>query len=140
MLEYVMRIIVGIYLVVMAVVDGRKKCIPVLPGVVCLICIVAVQLINQTPWQVWLFGGIVGLVLYGIAKVSRGSLGEGDALVYGLLGGLFGVTKTTEVLLIALFLCSLYSACLLLIYHVGKRHKIAFIPFTAMAYGVVMFV
>lgn len=140
MLENVMMGIAGVYLAVMAVVDRRKKKIPVLPGVICLVCIAVGQIVNQTPWQVWVPGILVGVGLYAVSKGSRGAIGEGDALVYVLLGALLGVAKSIEILLLSLFICSVFSIGLLVFRRVGRHYKIAFVPFTAIAYGVVMLV
>lgn len=138
MFEKILMIGVGIYLVVMAVVDGKNKEIPIIPGIVCFICIVAGQIVNGTPWQTWLPGILIGVVLYGVSKGSRGSIGEGDALVYIQTGALLGWIRNLEVLLLSLLLCSVVSLGLLVFRHVGRRHKVAFVPFTAIAYGVVM--
>ena len=138
MFEKILIVIVGIYLVAMAVVDGKNREIPVLPGIICLVCIVAGRIAGGTPWQSWLPGISIGVVLYGISKGSRGSIGEGDALVYVLTGALLGVVKNLEVLLISLLLCSVVSLGLLVVRHVGRHHKIAFVPFTAIAYGMVV--
>ena len=138
MIKNILMIMVAIYLVVMAIADGKNKEIPVLPGIVCFVCIVVGQIADGTPWQSWLPGISVGALLYGISKGSRGSIGEGDALVYILTGALLGVGKNLEVLILSLLLCSVVSLGLLAVRHVGRHHKIAFVPFTAIAYGMVM--
>lgn len=138
MIKNILMIIVGIYLAAMAIVDGRNKEIPVFPGMICFICVVAGQIAAGTPWKSWLPGILIGVMLYGISKGSRGSIGEGDALVYILTGALLGVVRNLELLLLSLLLCSVVSMGLLVIRHVGRRHKIAFVPFTAIAYGMVM--
>lgn len=132
--------IIGIYLTVMAVIDARRKCIPVFPAIVCMITIIIVQFMEHIPIQTWMPGGCVGVVLYVISKMSRGSIGEGDACIYGVIGMLLGVIKAINILLIALFVCSLYAVLLLALRRVGKRYKIAFLPFTALAYGIVVLI
>lgn len=138
MIKNILVVIVGIYLAVMAVVDGRSKEIPVFPGMICFVCIVVGQIAGGTPWQSWLPGISIGVVLYGISKGSRGSIGEGDALVYILTGALLGVVRNLELLLLSLLLCSVASIGLLVVRRVGRHHKIAFVPFTAIAYGMVV--
>lgn len=140
MLENTMMGMVGICLAVMAVVDRRNKEIPILPCVICLVCVVVGQIVNRTPWQTWLPGILVGVGLYVVSKGSRGAIGEGDALVYVLLGSFLGLIKTIELLLLSLFICSLFSIGLLFFRHVGRNYRIAFVPFTAIAYGLVMLV
>ena len=138
MVNNILTVIIGIYLAVMAIVDGRNKERPVFPGMICFACVVAGQIAGGTPWKTWLPGILVGVVLYGISKGSRGSIGEGDALIYILTGALLGVVRNLEVLLLSLLLCSVVSMGLLVVRHVGRHHKIAFVPFTAIAYGMVM--
>ena len=83
---------------------------------------------------------LVGVVLFAVSKVSRGAIGEGDALVYTLTGALLGITGNMELLLISLLLCSLVSLGLIVFRRVGRQYKIAFVPFIAIAYGVVVIV
>ena len=90
MTEILLVIIVGVYLLAMAIIDGKKKRIPILPGVICLVCIIAGQIANRTCWQFWISGMLVGVVLFVVSKASRGAIGEGDAFVYTLTGALLG--------------------------------------------------
>lgn len=140
MIETLLVVVVGIYLSVMAVIDGRKKRIPVLPGAVCLVCIIAGQIVNRIGWQFWISGMSVGVILFAVSKASRGAIGEGDAYVYILTGALLGIVKNMELLFISLFLCSLVSLGLIVFRRVGRQYKIAFVPFVAIAYGVVVIV
>lgn len=138
MIEQLLMILVGIYLVIMAVVDQRRKEIPIVPGALCFVCIVVGQIVNKTSWQVWLPGMSVGVILFIISKASRGAIGEGDAYVYILTGALLGIVRNMEVLLLSLLLCSLVSLGLVAVRRVGRKYKIAFVPFIAIAYGMVV--
>lgn len=140
MTEILLVVIVGVYLLAMAVIDGRKREIPILPGVICLVCIIAGQMANNVSWRVWMPGMLVGVILFAVSKASRGAIGEGDALVYTLTGALLGITGNMELLLISLLLCSLVSLGLIVFRRVGRQYKIAFVPFIAIAYGVVVIV
>lgn len=135
-----MTMITGGYLAVMAVIDRRKKEIPVLPGVICLIVLVLAQIINCESWSHWLPGILVGLFLYLVSKVTRGAVGEGDALVYLLTGVSLGFFRNLELLVCSLFLSALVSVFLLVFRRVGKKYRIPFVPFTALAYGMVMLI
>lgn len=138
MIEQLLMILVGIYLAVMAVVDQRRKEIPIVPGVLCFVCIVVGQIVNKTCWQAWLPGMSVGVILFIISKASRGAIGEGDAYIYILTGALLGIMRNMEVLLLSLLLCSLVSLGLVAVRRVGRQYKIAFVPFIAIAYGMVV--
>lgn len=132
------KIITGVYLSVMAVIDRRTMKIPVLPGVICLVSIVVAQIVDGVNWVCWFPGVLVGLFLYLVSRITRGAVGEGDALVYFLTGAALGLTQNVELLMISLFFSSLAAGFLILFRHVGKTYKIPFVPFTAIAYGVVM--
>ncbi len=76
--------------------------------------------------SVW--GILVGLGLYGIAKVSRSAIGEGDALVLGACGTWLGLVKTVELLFGALVLAGIW-AIILLVRGKGKNARFPFLPF-----------
>lgn len=137
-MEQVGMIMVGIYLAVMAVWDRRKKEIPVIPGIVCGFFIFLAQVIAQIPFENWLPGIWVGALLYGISKATRGSIGSGDAMVYGITGLVLGGIRNLELLLYSLLLASVVSIFLMAIKRVGRKYEIPFVPFTAIAYGMVM--
>lgn len=132
------KIITGVYLSVMAVIDRRRMQIPVLPGVICIVSVVVAQIVDGVNWILWVPGVFVGLFLYLVSRITRGAVGEGDALVYFLTGAALGFTRNVELLVISLFFSSLVAGFLILFRHVGKTYKIPFVPFTAVAYGVVM--
>ena len=113
-------LITGIYLSVMAVIDHRLQKIPVLPGVIGILVIV------------------LGVFLYLMSKATRGAVGEGDALVYLMTGVTLGFFGNIELLTLSLFFSAIVSVFLLVFRKVGKKKRIPFVPFTAIAYGVVM--
>jgi leader peptidase (prepilin peptidase)/N-methyltransferase len=137
-MEMMITGITGIYLAVMAVIDRRKKEIPILPGVIGMIAIVLAQLLNHTGWRYWLSGVLVGVFLYLTSKLTKGAVGEGDAFVYVLTGTALGFFRNLELLVVSLFLSSLVAGFLLLFRRVGRNYRIPFVPFTALAYGMVM--
>lgn len=135
---YILTVIVGIYLLIMSILDWRKKEIPLLPGALLFIGVVLMQvIIDGWAWNC-LFGILVGIGLYGISKLSQGAVGEGDALVYAIVGAKLGFTKNIEVLAYSLLFCSIAAIFLLITGRIKKKDKLAFIPFTAMAYGLVV--
>lgn len=134
----VVYIVVGCYLVVMSVWDIWKRKIPVLPGIVMLPVVAAVHLVQQHGWVSWLPGLLIGGVMWGLSRVSRGGIGEGDALIYLVVGIAFGLARTFEVLLISLTISSAVGIILLVFFRVGRRYAIPFVPMTAAAYGLMM--
>jgi len=137
-LELVIIAMTTIYLVVMAIIDRRRKEIPVIPGFVILFFLIIAQLIKGTKWSFIFFGILVGVALYIVSKLSRGSIGEGDALVYMVTGVSVGFFRNFELLVLSLFFASMTGLFLLVTRKVGRKYAMPFIPFTAVAYGVVM--
>lgn len=127
------------YLAGMAVIDGRKKEIPCLPGWLCIVLLSAIQIIQKEEIVLLCSGAAVGLFLWGVSKVTKGGIGEGDALVYAVTGIALGFWGNLELLVLSLFMASAVSLWLLAVKKRGRKYKIPFIPFTAAAYGVVFF-
>lgn len=138
-MEKIIWIISGSYITIMAFTDLKKKEIPVIPGIVCVLSIVLLQITRENRWEDWLPGACIGFVLWAVSKLSRGAVGEGDALAYTVLGLALGFMEGLEVLIISLFLAALTGSVLILCRRVSKRYAMPFIPFTAVAYGMVVF-
>lgn len=138
-MEPIITILTAIYLAVMAVIDRRTKTIPVLPGIIGTIAIAIAQMMDHVSGWQWIPGVLVGVFLYFISRATKGAVGEGDALVYTLTGVALGFFRNLELFILSLFLSSLVAGFLLVFRRVGKDCKIPFVPFTAVAYGVVMF-
>ena len=130
-------LITGIYLSVMAVIDHRLQKIPVLPGMIGILVIVLASVVDGDFWK-WMPGVAVGVFLYLMSKATRGAVGEGDALVYLMTGVTLGFFGNIELLTLSLFFSAIVSVFLLVFRKVGKKKRIPFVPFTAIAYGVVM--
>lgn len=139
-MEVIIMGITGSYLAVMAVIDRRRKEIPVIPGIFCLVVLALAQIVNGKGWIHWVPGLLIGLFLYLVSKVTRGAIGEGDALVYLLTGIALGFFRNLELLICSLFLASIVSGFLLVFCRVGKKYRVPFVPFTALAYGMVMLI
>lgn len=128
-----------LYLVVMAVIDIRKKSIPVIPGVVLLLIVAVVRLVaGVSPVTVGAGVGI-GVLLYGISRVSKGEIGEADGLVYAVTGAALGIMKNCELLLVSLILAAIVGGVLMIFKKVGRKYKLPFVPFTLVSYGMVIF-
>ena len=137
-MEKVNLFIVGVYLIVMAVIDRRTKQIPVWPGVVCLAVIVSVHIMGGMAWSDWLPGISVGVFLYAVSRVSRGRVGTGDALVYVVTGMALGFIRNVELLAASLFLASIAALVLVIVRRVGRNYAMPFVPFTAAAFVIVV--
>ena len=131
-------VIMGIYVTVMAVIDIRKREIPVIPGIVCTVVITFLQLFRGIGWQAWLPGVIVSGILWFAGRISHGAVGMGDAMVYLVLGVGLGFFESMEVLTISLFLAAMAGVILMIWRRVGRNYAMPFVPFTAAAYAAVV--
>ncbi|MEE3467548.1 MAG: prepilin peptidase [Eubacterium sp.] len=137
-MELIIDVGILVYLLCMGVIDIRKKSIPIWPGVVCLLLASVTRLvIGVSPVRLALGIG-VGVLLYGVSRVSRGGIGEADALVYAVTGAAIGVSRNLEVLLVSLLLAAIVGGALLVIKKVGLKYKMPFVPFVCVSYGMVM--
>lgn len=135
-----MQIILCGFLITMAFIDKRTKQIPIMPLLGLSIVFVVCNFILEKGIFEWLSGIVIGIVLLVVSIITSGRIGAGDALVYVLTGIVLGIYKNLELLILALFFASIASAILIFVKHVGKNYRIPFLPFTALAYGVVIFI
>ena len=138
-MKIIMVCLVGVYLIVMSVLDFWKRQIPVLPGVICIGVVSGCQFFLGTSWKNWVPGAILGALLFLICKLSRESIGSGDALIYVVTGLCLGFMKNLDLLVLSLFMAAVIGGTLLLFGRVGKKYAMPFIPFTAVSYGVLTF-
>ena len=94
-------------------------------------------MIGVSPAGIGLWIG-VGVLLYGVSRVSHGSIGEADALVCAVTGAAIGMMRNLEMLLISLLLAALVGGALLVIKRVGLKYQMPFVPFVFASYGMVM--
>ena len=136
--EIVVDVLVAVYLIVMSVVDIRKKEILLWPGILCLGLVGTTRLVAGIhPVGIGLGVGI-GVMLYGVSRITRGGIGGADALVYAVTGATIGFTRNLELLLISLILAALVGGLLLLIRKAGLKTRMPFVPFTLVSYGLVL--
>lgn len=139
MIEIGLEIMVVIYLLVMTIIDCKKKSIPILPGIILLITISVVRLVMGVSPVTVMLGICVGAVLFGISRISKGEIGEGDGLVYAVTGAAVGIIKNCELLLVSLVLAAFVGVILMVFKKVGRKYKLPFVPFTLVSYGIVVF-
>lgn len=137
-MKEIMLLVSAVYVVGMGVIDFIKKKIPIIPGVILFFLFSVVQFWNGDGDFMWLLGVIPAFVLFLVSRCSRGAIGEGDACVYIVIGVVLGLCKTVDVLLISLFLCAIVAAVLLMMRRVSRHYELPFIPFVAIAYGLVV--
>lgn len=132
-------VLVGILLVCEGMRDFCKKEISV---PVCLGFGVAGLLLHIPDMrQMWIsvLGGILlGLLVLGVAYISRGNIGCGDGVILMATGALLGGYRNLMLFMYALFLCCFVCVGLLLFRRVGRKSGIAFVPFMLPAYLIII--
>lgn len=78
-------------------------------------------------------GAAVGVLLTGVAFLTREAIGYGDGAVTAIAGMMLGLSRIVEILLIALGAAAVVSAVLLMLKKAGRKKELPFIPFLACA-------
>ncbi len=82
-------------------------------------------------------GGLfLGLLLFGISILTRGSLGKGDGIFLGILGLNLGFSVVFPVFAGALLLAAFLSILLIIVRRVNRKTVFPFLPFLSAAYGI----
>lgn len=81
-----------------------------------------------------LLGMSVGAALLLLSVLTKGGIGVGDALILVVTGIYLGLEKNLELFLFGLFLCSMWSLCLLVLRKKSRKDSIPFVPFLLAAY------
>lgn len=133
-MEAFVYVIVGVILLVLSVWDVRKKTVPVIPVILCVVLVMVYRVflgeISQTLGGI----GIGGLILM-VSFLSGGAVGGGDALVFGMTGALLGISGNVELLLLSLILSGIVSLFFVVIKKKGRKYRIPYVPFIGIAYG-----
>lgn len=134
-----MKIILLIYLIVVAIVDIYKKEIPFRFSFAYLTFFVGLQLLFYQSGVISIVGGIaIGIVLLGISMITRGAIGLGDGIMFVVIGSAIGFSDTLTLLTGSLMIASLVAMFLLIFRRVGKEYCFPFAPFVCFAYGGMM--
>lgn len=80
-----------------------------------------------------ILGMLLGVFMMAVSRLTKGQLGDGDALILMTTGLLLGLRQNLELFFLALFLASIYSGYLLIVKHQKRNYEIAFVPFLASA-------
>lgn len=141
-LEYVMPILISLWLLFCSWQDFRKKQIHVFLIIIgFIIILINAFLFGNSSILHSVLGIIPGILLVLLCFISRGQIGLGDGLIVSIIGLNVGLTKSLIVLSYSLF-GSAFISIILLLFHLANRKKsIPFVPFLFISYlGVVFFV
>lgn len=136
-MEILKYVILGIGLFAASVRDVRRHMVWV-PGMVLLGGAGVLSAMISFNWQEVLCGILPGILLYGLSRVSRGAIGEGDALVFAVCGIYLGLEKDLLLLWLSLFLAMLAGSFLLLRKKGNRKTRIPLVPFVAAGYMILL--
>lgn len=139
-LEIISDIVLLSYLFLMSIYDIRKKEIQLRISIVTAVVLTAGQfcriVCGEMAWYTAFTGVIVGGLLIGISKVTRGAVGTGDGIVFMISGVVLGFFENGILLFLSLVFAAAAGTCLMLSRRVGRKDMIPFVPFIFMGYGV----
>lgn len=129
------NLVLGIWLVVLAIVDYRHKEIPLwfslLGGVFGLwFCLMEARSISNL-----LFACLPGVFALLFARVTREVMGYGDGIVLVVMGMYLSLKQVLSVGMMAFMIAGIVALVLLVVFHKRGNYRIPFIPFLALAYG-----
>lgn len=133
--ENILRVIIGVFLITVAIQDLiRKKIkvwIVVVWGLLICICILLSSEISLFSRVMSLSLGI-GLLI--ISKATGGKIGMGDGLVVCITGIGLGFWSNFELFALALILAAIFSIGLLVFRLADRKKSIPFLPFMFLSY------
>lgn len=134
-LIYGQVILIVITLSICGVFDIKYKMIPI--SVILLFGAVSILffiLIYRDVWINHLEGACVGILILVVSKVTKGSIGEGDALLLIFLGLLLGLREVGLILIIAVTLGAVWSGILIVFRKANRKTAFPFVPFLLTSY------
>ena len=128
-------IVMGVYLLLVAVTDWYKKQIHVAFFVIGIIPILlsCLQMDNISLTE-RILGTVSGFVMLLVSVVTGEKLGKGDAILLIITGAAMGLYRNISMLAAALVMIFAYSLVLLIRGRFSKNSKVAFVPFLFLGY------
>ncbi len=138
---YVKWIIAIIFMLILTVMDIRKKEISVLLLVIfgaTVVFYVAVK--GEREALSVIYSLIPGAFLLALSLCTRESIGYGDGWTMLVLGLLLGLWECLAVIFVGLVFSAIFSLVLLVLRRVNGKTRLPFLPFVSMGLGVVIIV
>ena len=138
-MERYRMIMVAGYLLMMSIMDLKVKRISYAASTVCFIAIVSSFIFEiikgRMPDLFSLAGVLLGVALILLSKLTDGSIGMGDGIVFCLTGMVLGLAGNFSLLCTSLLLAGILSIVLICTRMIKKSDSIPFVPFVFLAFG-----
>ena len=80
------------------------------------------------------FGVVVGIFLLLISRITKGAVGEGDAILLMITGMLLCFEENLILLLAASVLAAVWGIILMVVHKADRREELPFVPFLFISY------
>lgn len=137
--EGIVNLLLAAIMIICAVVDIKKKEIPVWIFVVLGVTALTGSICGGGYGLYKMAAGVIpGILLLGLARITEQSIGYGDGIILAEIGCMTGAGICTIILAGALALAGIFSMGMLIVKRVDKRYRIPFIPFLTTVYIIVV--
>jgi prepilin signal peptidase PulO-like enzyme (type II secretory pathway) len=129
--RFVIYVMLTVNLLYMSNCDIREKAVSRETIIVSVICALAALIWNKdSAWWACVASGLgfAGIFML-VSRITRGSIGSGDALIIGVIGLHLGFFHALAVIFYALLLGGVLSLILFLMKKVSRRTSLPFVPF-----------
>lgn len=121
-------IVVFLGLGILAIIDVKKKKIPVWFVVVFSIIILLIRFVEGMVWLDFIGGFFLGVLVLILAICSRENIGIGDGLVFCALGIGYCLEDMIGMIGVSFFLAAIWSIGLLILKKANKKTEFPFLP------------
>lgn len=130
-----------LYLLLSALIDVRKREIPVaLPAIAFAVGVLLQLFFGEVKLYELLPGCIPGCALILLSFATRQAVGLGDGLTFLALGVYLSLPETLLLLLIALTAAAAFGGILIAMKKKKKKEELPFLPFVLAGYVVLLFI
>lgn len=129
-------IILGIWLGILAWIDGRYKEIPMWFTLLGGITGVGFCIWEVRPVEEIVISCLPGILAIVFAGLTREVMGYGDGIVVGILGLFWPIRRLLSIGMTAFVLAGVVALVLLVVFQKKGNYRIPFIPFLCAAYGI----
>ncbi len=134
-LKIILKIFMLLFLFVAALIDYRKKEIPVYLPIVGFVPAITISIIIKSLTLLEIALGIaIGVVVLLLGKITKQAIGYGDGVVLICTGAALGFAKNLVLLVISLIIAACIGALLMFLKRKKKKDSVAFIPFLLSGY------